>query len=246
MTGTAGAPWWLLAAVAISAAAGNAMNDFFDADIDRLNKPGRPIPSGAVTPRSVVMLVVVLLLMLIVPLLFLDTISILWIIGWIVLLFVYSAKLKRIYLAGNLLVSLVAASTFCIGSYAGGLMSAGAVPAALTFLFVLGRELVKDCEDVRGDRACGAKTVPIVSGERNALKAASILFAALLVGFPAPFVAGIYGELYGIVMLSTVVPILVASIILAVRGKSLGTVSFLLKSGMFFGIVAFYLSGIRL
>ena len=32
--------------------AGNAINDYFDREIDRINRPDRPLPRGAVTPRE--------------------------------------------------------------------------------------------------------------------------------------------------------------------------------------------------
>ena len=37
--------------VALITAAGNVINDYFDAEIDAINRPDRPIPSGAVTPE---------------------------------------------------------------------------------------------------------------------------------------------------------------------------------------------------
>lgn len=40
---------FLFAIVALITAAGNSINDFFDADIDAINRPDRPIPSGAVS-----------------------------------------------------------------------------------------------------------------------------------------------------------------------------------------------------
>src|SRR6187431_327134 len=43
---------WLAILCALATGGGNAANDAFDADIDRVNKPGRPIPSGRMSVRG--------------------------------------------------------------------------------------------------------------------------------------------------------------------------------------------------
>lgn len=241
MAGSAPPPWPLLLAAAVSVSAGNTINDYFDRDIDRVNKPGRPIPSGRLSARTVLVLYAaqVLLLAVLCPLL--SAPSCAWLAAWVILLFVYSSLLKRLYLAGNLLVSAVASSGFLLGSMSGGAMEAGLPPALLSFPFVLGRELVKDVEDLEGDRACGARTLPAVSGRRTALRLAAILFALLAAAFPVPGLAGMYGPAYLAVMLATVVPILVLCAALSLADRRIRTVSILLKIAMFFGILAFYL-----
>ncbi len=233
-------PWRLLASVAVATAAGNVVNDLYDIDIDRINKPRRPLPSGALTPRTVKVLYVVLLCALVLLIYYLPAVQAVWIITWAVLLHLYSSSLKRIFLVGNVLVSAVSASGFLLGAFVGGWMSAGVIPACFTFIFVMGRELVKDCEDLGGDSSCGARTLPVVSGERTALAAAVVIFSVLAVCFPLPYLLGLYGKGYGLIIMLSVVPILVVSIVLSLRVRYLGLVSTLLKLGMFFGIVAFY------
>jgi geranylgeranylglycerol-phosphate geranylgeranyltransferase len=144
------------------------------------------------------------------------------------------------YLAGNILVSAVAGSGFLLGAYAGGNVMTGATPAAFAFFFVMGREIVKDTDDIEGDRQCRARTFPIVSGRRAALTAALAIFLALCISIPAPAFVGMYGMAYALIMLLSVVPILLISIGIILKGRSLGVVSTLLKIGMFFGCIAFY------
>jgi geranylgeranylglycerol-phosphate geranylgeranyltransferase len=215
MTGSTRWPWLVLAAAAFATAAGNTINDIYDVDIDRV--------------------AVSVFLML-----FLPGNAALWIGVWIVLLHIYSWRLKRMYLAGNILVSAVAGSGFLLGAHVGGDIAAGAIPAAFTFFFVMGREIVKDTDDITGDTACRAATFPIVSGKRAALTTALAIFLALCISIPAPTFMGIYGRPYALVMLLSVVPILLISIWIIVTGRALGTVSTLLKIGMFFGCAAFY------
>lgn len=234
-------PVCLLLSTAIATAAGNVINDWFDRDIDSINKPRRPIPSGVVTPRAALALYTVLLIALTACVMRLPARQGLWIAVWAALLHLYSWKAKRAYLAGNILVASVVSSAFLFGAFAAGDTAAGTVPAAFTLFFVFGRELVKDCEDLTGDRECGARTVPVVSGTGPALTASAIIFALLAVAVPVPYIIGIYGKAYLVTMLLSVLPVLVVSCALCVKRRSPAAVSMLLKIGMFFGVAAFYL-----
>jgi geranylgeranylglycerol-phosphate geranylgeranyltransferase len=240
MTGSTHWPWLVLAAAAFATAAGNTINDIYDVDIDRVNKPRRPLAAGAISTNAAIGLYAFFFAASVFLILFLPTVAGAWIGVWIVLLHIYSWRLKRMYLAGNILVSAVSGSGFLLGAYAGGDIGAGAIPAAFTFLFVVGREIVKDVDDIEGDRACKATTFPIVSGRRAALTTALVIFLALCISFPVPAFLGLYGMAYGFIMLGTVVPMLLVSIWIILAARSLGLVSSLLKLGMFFGCIAFY------
>ena len=238
-----GSPWpvCLLLSTAVATAAGNVINDFYDRDIDSINKPRRPIPSGGVTPRAAAALYAALLVTLVACMTRLPAGQSWWIAAWAVLLHLYSWKAKRTYLAGNILVATVVSSAFLLGAFAGGNTVVGTVPAVFTFFFVLGRELVKDTEDLAGDRECGARTIPAVSGPGPALTTAAVIFALLAIAVPVPYINGIYGKGYLVTMLLSVVPVLVVSCALCAKRRSPAAVSLLLKIGMFFGVAAFYL-----
>jgi geranylgeranylglycerol-phosphate geranylgeranyltransferase len=243
-----GRPWplLLLAATALATAAGNVINDWFDRDIDAINKPGRPLPSGIVTGRSAIALYVLLLAALAVTAALLPWAQGVWVAGWVVLLHWYSQYFKRRYLAGNLLVSAIAGSGFALGAFAAGDWRIGVLPALFTFFFVLGRELVKDAEDVAGDGACGARTVPVVSGRESTLVASAVLFTVLAAAFPVPYLTGTYGKWYLVTVCATVIPILGVSAALCYARRAPGVVSVLLKIGMFFGVAAFFLASMSL
>ncbi len=240
MTGSTRWPWLVFAAAAFATAAGNTINDIYDVDIDRVNKPRRPLAAGALSVNAAIGLYAFFFAASVFLMLLLPGNAAIWIGVWVVLLHIYSWRLKRMYLAGNVLVSAVAGSGFLLGAHAGGNVMAGAIPAAFAFFFVMGREIVKDTDDIEGDRRCGARTFPIVSGRRAALTTALAIFLALCVSIPVPAFVGMYGTTYALVMLLSVVPILLVSIGIILKGRSLGIVSMLLKIGMFFGCVAFY------
>ena len=232
-------PFVLLTVVALVTAAGNLINDYYDLDIDAINKPRRALPSGSVSTGQVQLIYYLLLAAIAVILFYIPTVIRIWIVIWVLLLHLYSALLKRRYLSGNLVVSIVTGSGFLLGAYAGGRIIGGIFPAVSTSLFVLGRELVKDCEDLKGDRRCGARTFSVISGKTVALRVAALLFLFLAMTFPLAGFMGYYTRIYTGVMLISVLPILVISSIFSLRGEYLAFSSLLLKLGMFFGIVAF-------
>lgn len=242
MTRSTDYPWLLLAAVTLSTASGNVINDIFDRDIDSINKPSRPIPSGALSLSAAVTIYVLLTVGAAVLSLGLDKVEKYWILAWIVLLFFYSFKFKRMVILGNVTVASVSASGFLLGSYHGGCLKTGIIPALFTFFFVLGREIVKDSDDIVGDSRCRARTFPIAIGVEPALKVSAVIFILLATAFPLPYFLDVYSKWYGLVMFVSVVPILVASFVFSLQHRRLSTVSSLLKCGMFFGVLAFYLA----
>jgi geranylgeranylglycerol-phosphate geranylgeranyltransferase len=240
MGGGAHYPWMLLAAVSIAAGAGNVINDYYDREIDRVNKPGRPIPSGSIGPKTALLLYIVLLALLTASLFLLSGVQIIWLSSWVVMLHIYSMILKRKLLAGNLAVSILTSSGFVLGAYSAGNIEAGVIPAIYTFFFIMAREIVKDCEDIDGDYIFGAETLAVATGEEKAMKAAAVIFLLLTLAFPVPYIAGVYGGTYLVIILIGVVPITLISSYLAFRNRRAGLISQILKIGIFSGIIGFY------
>ncbi|HLP17364.1 MAG TPA: geranylgeranylglycerol-phosphate geranylgeranyltransferase, partial [Bacteroidota bacterium] len=148
--------WLLIAAAACSGAligaAGMVINDIFDVEIDRINKPERPLPRGEVTIARAKLLYLMLngAGVLLTALLPAEAQAIA--IGAILLIYLYSAVLKRTVLAGNLAVGVMTGLTFIYGGAAVGGIDRALLPALFALLMNLGREIIKDMEDVEGDR----------------------------------------------------------------------------------------------
>jgi geranylgeranylglycerol-phosphate geranylgeranyltransferase len=222
--------------------AGNIINDCFDLQIDKVNKPRRPLPSGRLSLRSAVWLYRVCTVSITVSaVLFLQPSVTVMVILWQMALYGYARWAKKIFVAGNLLVTAVTSSVFLAGALVAGNPEAAAVPIGIAAFFVLSRELVKGAEDVSGDAASGVSTVSVVMGTGSAVVAASGLMLLLVAAIPAPTLAGYYGPPYLWVMELTVVPGLLAAswTLLRYPGKrTFGRVSWLLKIEMFFGVLA--------
>ncbi|MCS7095189.1 MAG: UbiA family prenyltransferase [Thaumarchaeota archaeon] len=175
-----------------------AVNDLVDVDVDRVNAPNRPIPSGAVSPFEAKLVATSLCavglsastLLGLAP-------SIIAVVSYALAL-VYNVSLKRTGLIGNMVVSVTVAAPFLFGSaVAVGTLDVGSVTlAALAFLSSLGREIVKGIADIEGDSIRGIKTVARVRGVRHAslLGAGAVLTAVAL--SPLPFLTGTLGWAY--------------------------------------------------
>jgi geranylgeranylglycerol-phosphate geranylgeranyltransferase len=164
--------------------AGNTLNDYFDFDIDRINKPGRPLPSGRISRSDAFMLSIVLFLLglgfskfvneFCLNIAFLNSL----------ILILYAKYSKRLLLVSNLGISFLVASIFVFGVAAtiqDGVdvlnmaeMKLIAVITACAFLMTLSREITKDIEDMKGDERKYAITLPIKIGARRAKNMAAI------------------------------------------------------------------------
>jgi geranylgeranylglycerol-phosphate geranylgeranyltransferase len=241
---------FLFLIVALITAAGNTINDFFDAEIDAINRPDRPIPSGAVSRTSARGFAVTLFIAGILLSFFTNPICIGITIVNSFILIAYAAKLKRTPLFGNMAVAYLSASIFLFGGALSGWDGfIHIIPiAAITFFAMLSRELFKDAEDVEGDRAGGADTVPLRIGiKKTSLFALISTILAVAVSF-IPYVW------WGVWYLPGIIAVDIIIIIAALRGLNCETpdcvkaskVSPLLKAGMFASLIVFCLSAIFL
>ncbi len=228
---------------ALVAAGANAINDYFDVEIDRRNKPYRPLPAGRVTRRAAKIQALLLLALGsafgggigVLPLLVATLTA--------VLLYVYSWRLKRTVLWGNVTVSVATALAFLYGGLAVGRPWAASIPAGFAFLFHLGREVIKDVEDMHGDRLEGAVTLPIRHGLRTALGVATAVYALVVLVTPLPYFGRVYGLAYLVVVLAgvdTVVAYVLVQMWRRPEPVVLHRLSELLKADMFVGLVAIY------
>lgn len=177
-------------------AGGNSINDYFDLEIDRINKPYRPLPQGEISPSSVPPFSFCLFSLGIFLSFWVKPISILLALVACGLLTSYSSFLKRTFLWGNLTVSLVSALAFIYGGIATTDFRLSLIPAVFAFLFHLGREILKDVEDLKGDFSFGASTLPIKLGVNFSLGLCSMVFSSLIVLTTFPYFFHLFSLLY--------------------------------------------------
>ncbi len=226
---------------------GNAINDYFDAPIDRINKPDRPIPSGQISLNEAKLAYLTLSLMgvaLSIPLgVYEVTIAALFSVAW----YLYAWKIKGTGLPGNVLVSLGVAFTLIFGALAaGGLSIKVIIFSVIAFTSNLAREIVKTVEDIEGDRAYGLRTFAIRYGIRRSGRAVALLATLSIILSVMPLAMGIVGITYAIlsVLLSSLVLFKVSLRCLNLNVKEARRVSSLLKLAMFLGLMGMLLDPI--
>ena len=177
-------------AVFLITGAGNAINDYYDREIDAINRPGRPIPGGRIQAGAAFRYSLALFAAGCILAGLVNQICLAVAVFNSALLFFYARNLKATPLAGNITVAFLTGSTFLFGGAAAGPagLVANQVPFWLSFLASMSREIAKDIEDMVGDRKGGARTLPILAGERlSAALAASFAVAAVVLSYFAPF-----------------------------------------------------------
>ncbi len=183
----------ILASVCI-AAGGNIINDYFDINIDVINKPSKVIIGNGINKRYAILLHFILSFVG-VSLSFYISYALqqsFWWLGWcnliaVFVLIFYSASLKKKLLTGNIVIAVLTAWVIVVlllsqfrlnytnavvanidkqiaANYYAKLVRIGLLYAAFAFIITLIREVVKDMEDVIGDTKHGCRTMPIVWG----------------------------------------------------------------------------------
>lgn len=200
-------PWWILTLLIVSvigiAAGGYVINDYFDVKIDRINHPDNLVVTRIISRDAAMNLFYGLTAVGVIA----GTVVAWWAHSWTLLftyvvipglLWFYSASYKRMFLVGNLVVAFASAivpllvaianADYLHHLYQNALAYSPIVGelyvwtggfAIFAFLLTWVREIVKDIEDIEGDREMECRTLPIVWGDKVAKMIATILLVAI-------------------------------------------------------------------
>ncbi len=169
----AGAPSWLPVILAASVVllitvSTNAWNDYIDIDIDRINKPGRPLPSGEISPRQALIFSTAGTVLSLGIAAFINLHAFYIAIGANLLLYLYSWKLKCTVLWGNAAVAAIVALCFIFGGVAAGNIQPTLMLAVTVFFAMMGREILKTMADYRGDLQERCRTIATAWSKQTA------------------------------------------------------------------------------
>ena len=239
-------PAMVIASLAAGLIGGGGMvvNDIFDAEIDRINKPERPLPSGTVSLQSAAFLYALLTVVGLLLNLFLHSSAQAIATGAALLVFFYSYKLKGTPLFGNLAVGFLTGLTFIYGGAVVGNIERATIPALFAFLINVGRELIKDMEDVEGDALHHAATFPVKYGLKSAAIVATVFLLAVVGSTIIPFASRQYGIAYFIIVMAgvnCVIAFVLFSLWRDTTPNNLNRLSTILKYDMLIGLIAIYL-----
>jgi len=195
---------WIFGLICVSsvliAAAGYIINDYFDLNIDQVNKPEKLVVDKVIKRRWTIFWHIAFSLTGVAIGFYVDYSTRIWLLGFsnaicVFLLFIYSTSLKRRFLAGNILISLLTSWVILVvawceynhlikinsGLPADKILRDTFLYAGFAFVISLVREVIKDMEDIEGDRKYGCKTMPIIWGI-NATKVFVAVWLMVLTG----------------------------------------------------------------
>ena len=174
---------------------GNAINDYFDHKIDAINKPKRPIPSGRISLKTAGIYSLALFTIGTVVAFYIGLLPGIIALFTSIMLTLYAYNLKKMPLIGNIVVSFFVGLAFVFGAVVVNepLIS---IVAISPFFITMMREIVKDMEDVEGDKKEGAKTLPIIYGLRSSAIIAAVSMILCVVISPIPYFIGVLTIFY--------------------------------------------------
>ncbi|AAT42767.1 UbiA family prenyltransferase [Picrophilus oshimae] len=145
---------------------GNIINDIKDRDLDKINHPSRPIPSGEISIKSAYVVFIIMFIIAIILSFFISLYAVLVVIFAEALLTSYEIKTKNLGLIGNFTVSLLIGFIFIFGGIILNTVFKMILLFLLAFFSNVSREIMKDIEDVNGD--LNRETFPRVYGIKKA------------------------------------------------------------------------------
>ena len=190
--------WVIVAGMSggLIAAGGNAINDFFDLKVDKINRPDRPLPRGIVTLEEAKSLWMYSSGAGLALSALLGVWNLIIASFWVAGLYVYSRQLKGTVLVGNVTVALMTGLAFPFGAFVVDRPGLGLYPGLFAFLANLARELLKDVEDVDGDATANLETLPVKHGAGAGFLGATIVLGVLILFTIVPVIVGVYNYTY--------------------------------------------------
>lgn len=231
-------------AAAFVTAGGNIVNDIYDIETDKISHPNRVIVQGLMSKKEAVILYNIFNTLAIIISSRLSDLLLVIVLISIFILFIYSYSLKKLPLIGNLTVAFLTGLAFIYGGFAADNPVAAIVPAIFAFLINFIREVVKDIQDVEGDKIAGTITFPIKYGFQKSKLIIMLLTFSLILYTLYPFINQFYKIEYFVIVMIFVNPLLILSLKILFdtnKANNLSIVSNLLKLNMILGLAAIYL-----
>ncbi|MFX0149551.1 MAG: geranylgeranylglycerol-phosphate geranylgeranyltransferase [Candidatus Hodarchaeota archaeon] len=236
-------------ATSLIAVGGYAINDVFDVEIDKINAPHRPIPSGLLTLNQAKVYSIILFIIGVCLAFLIDIPAFLIAFTGGILLYLYAAFFKRSGFIGNVMIGLLTSIPFIFGGFLTHSYETMIYPAIFAFLIIVGREVIKDIEDVHGDRIEDVRSIALRYGVKSARTIGLLILFLLIVLSPLPILLGYYkSPIFIILVIIIDIVILFVGYLLVNRSEEEIIVNStrgkkLLKFCITIGIIAFLFEG---
>jgi 4-hydroxybenzoate polyprenyltransferase len=167
----------------LTAAGGYIINDLFDVETDHINRPNKRILKRDISHKAAIVYYIILTALGQICGYYAGLGIGLFASAIAVLLYFYSSDLKAMGLPGNSLIAFMSGSVIYIASRGIHEIHSAyfAEYAFLAFLLTMARELVKDAEDIEGDKEQGCETFPILYGTRKTNILSNVILALIVI-----------------------------------------------------------------
>ncbi|MDR3291841.1 MAG: UbiA family prenyltransferase [Methanobrevibacter sp.] len=240
-------------AVFLATGGGNVINDFYDYKIDSINRQERPIPSGKISLRNaknygLSLFIISIILGIIISVMVGSYLPCVLIVLNCLVLYYYARNLKKLPLIGNVAVAYLTGSCFIFGGLILGKIYVPLILSFFAFMMTLSREIVKDMEDIKGDKLENLNTFPIKYGLKSSSILASIFILIPTFISPVLYFTKIFNIYYLILLLIAIIIFIVAAYKIQMNhnSDSSNKVSKLIKIGMFITFIAFAFGSIKI
>lgn len=183
-------------------AASNSLNAVYDAEIDRINKPYRPIPSGIITKDEALTVAWILYLIVLFRAVWLNRTFGFFVFVIMLITIAYSTRplrLKKRLWVSNVTIAFARGLLGFVAAWSifGDPWTDGTpwIIGGVMMIFLIGAITSKDFTDIRGDRMYGIKTLPVIYGVRK-----SAIFSGPF--FVSPFILILLGLISGVLELA--------------------------------------------
>ena len=222
-----------------------SVNDIYDLEVDRVNRPDRPIPSGRVSVRQASTLSLTMLVAgLACTVLSFIPLAVVIALAYAFLSWLYNARAKRTGLPGNLIV----ASSLAIPFIYGGAVSGGSIWGSLLLMMALtaffsgvGREVVKSMADVEGDAKREISSLARTRGLGVASRVGALFFMLAVLTSWVPLATGLANQAYtyGVIIPDVIFIYLAVTILLHCDPQNAYRVKRVALAGMTVGLLVF-------
>jgi geranylgeranylglycerol-phosphate geranylgeranyltransferase len=221
------------------------LNDIVDVDVDRINAPWRPLPSGRLTIREAYACFAVLSAAGLLTAAATGVYTFLVALSAWALATLYDLWGKKTGIPGNVMVAFNVAVPLLYGeALVGSYDPTIVVFWAMVFLTALAREVAKGISDIEGDRSAGIRTVAVVRGPASAARLSAALYIAAVLLSPIPVVKGWVNAFTYTPVVAVVDVILVAASLRLMSNPNRETALWhkrVVLAAMLLGLVGFYL-----
>jgi len=229
-------------------AGANSINDVLDLEIDKVNRPSRPIPSNNIERNKALRFSFFLFLAgSVLSLQLPPNAYFISIVVSMPLIVIYSTHLKSKPLIGNIAVSFIIGLSFIFCGTVFENVYPMWTPGLLAFSLTLIREITKDIADFEGDQIAKHNTYPIQYGIKGAIKLVSFLSCVVCLAALVPYFNNTYNDWYLIILLIGVEIPLIIVVLLLVKNQTISSAilsSKILKFSLIIGLLAIYIGSL--